>query len=126
MEIRIKGITDAHDILDAFEALIGAIGRQPRLMNRDEFVIVKHDPYRLDDEVLADPDTEGDCVFPALPDTEGLPCAETWDIYVPCSRRGQHLRLAECWACWSDVHRGAVVETDVLSDAAWDAGLAEL
>lgn len=28
--------------------------------------------------------------------------------YVPCPERGDHAWLADCWACWSDVHRGAI------------------
>jgi hypothetical protein len=28
--------------------------------------------------------------------------------YVRCPRAGTHLRLTECWMCWSDVHRGAM------------------
>ena len=25
--------------------------------------------------------------------------------YVPCPRRGTHLRLVDCWMCWCDEHR---------------------
>jgi len=25
--------------------------------------------------------------------------------YVPCPRRGAHLRLVDCWMCWCDEHR---------------------
>ncbi len=25
--------------------------------------------------------------------------------YVPCPRRGSHLRLVDCWMCWCDEHR---------------------
>ena len=46
--------------------------------------------------------------------------------YVPCPRRGAHLRLTECWACWCDAHRGACLEVDVLAPDAWDLALAEL
>jgi len=34
--------------------------------------------------------------------------------YVPCPRRGTHLKLIECWACWCDVMRGAVAAELVL------------
>ena len=33
---------------------------------------------------------------------------------VPCSRRGLHDRLVDCWMCWSDVHRGALTLADAL------------
>lgn len=46
--------------------------------------------------------------------------------YVPCPNRGKHLRLTDCWACWSDVHRGACLETDVLATEAWDLAAADL
>lgn len=42
---------------------------------------------------------------------------------VPCPECGTHRRLTECWLCWSDVVRGAAIETDVLSDSAWEEGL---
>lgn len=45
--------------------------------------------------------------------------------YIPCPIRGTHHRLADCWLCWSDVHRGAAVETDVLRTA-WNLALARL
>lgn len=35
--------------------------------------------------------------------------------YVPCRQRGTHERLVDCWMCWSDVHRGAINETDALA-----------
>jgi hypothetical protein len=38
---------------------------------------------------------------------------------MPCPRRGQHARLVDCWACWSDVRRGRAVEAEVLTDEAW-------
>ena len=28
--------------------------------------------------------------------------------YLRCPRAGTHATLAECWMCWSDVHRGAL------------------
>ena len=46
--------------------------------------------------------------------------------YVPCPKRRQHLRLTDCWACWSDVHRGACLEVDVLAPEAWDVAAATL
>lgn len=36
--------------------------------------------------------------------------------YIPCSMRGLHASLSECWACWSDVHRGAIAAADALID----------
>lgn len=36
--------------------------------------------------------------------------------YVPCRGRGTHLRLIECWMCWSDVHRGVLDAHDALAD----------
>ncbi len=39
--------------------------------------------------------------------------------FVPCPRRGTHGLLTECWMCWSDVMRGAALEPEVLSPAAW-------
>ena len=46
--------------------------------------------------------------------------------YLPCPRRGTHLRLTDCWACWCDVHRGACLEVDVLAPEAWDLAIGEL
>ena len=36
--------------------------------------------------------------------------------YTPCSMRGLHASLSECWACWSDVHREAIAAADALID----------
>lgn len=46
--------------------------------------------------------------------------------FLPCPSRGTHLRLTDCWACWSDVHRGACLEVDVLAIEAWDIAAGEL
>lgn len=35
--------------------------------------------------------------------------------YLPCPERGQHSWLADCWMCWSDVHRGAASLDEVLT-----------
>jgi len=37
-------------------------------------------------------------------------------LYVPCTGRGTHTRLADCWMCWCDVHRGAIAAADALID----------
>ena len=29
--------------------------------------------------------------------------------YVPCPAQGTHAQLTECWMCWSDVHRAAIL-----------------
>jgi hypothetical protein len=29
--------------------------------------------------------------------------------YVPCPAQGTHAKLTECWMCWSDVHRAAIL-----------------
>ena len=39
--------------------------------------------------------------------------------FIPCPRRGTHEVLTDCWMCWSDVMRGAALEPEVLSLAAW-------
>ncbi|TIC84382.1 hypothetical protein [Nocardioides sp. GY 10127] len=41
--------------------------------------------------------------------------------YVPCPRRGTHLRLTECWMCWCDVQQGLCDALDALSPVAWPA-----
>jgi hypothetical protein len=42
---------------------------------------------------------------------------------IPCPRRGTHTRLTDCWLCWSDVMRGAILEPEVLTTEAWTDGL---
>ncbi len=41
--------------------------------------------------------------------------------YVPCPRRGTHLRLVDCWMCWCDEHR-AMSETLAASERTVIAG----
>jgi len=36
--------------------------------------------------------------------------------YLPCPMQGLHASLSECWACWSDVHRGAIAAAEALID----------
>jgi hypothetical protein len=40
--------------------------------------------------------------------------------YVACPDRGTHRQLTDCWRCWSDVMRGADIETEVLADRRWE------
>jgi len=35
--------------------------------------------------------------------------------FVPCPRQGLHRNLLDCWACWSDVERGALPLFDALA-----------
>jgi hypothetical protein len=42
---------------------------------------------------------------------------------IPCPHRGTHTRLTDCWMCWCDVMRGAVLEPEVLTTEAWTDGL---
>lgn len=59
------------------------------------------------------------------PSLEVNPEAPGPQPFVPCPERGTHLRLTDCWMCWSDVHSGSVAEHDVL-DISWDAELLRL
>jgi hypothetical protein len=78
-------------------------------------------------------DTEQQVLFKGEPDQDPVRHTETEAFaelglvkpYIPCPYRGEHLRLTECWMCWS-VHRGAAVEFDVLAPAAWDIAIGEL
>lgn len=46
--------------------------------------------------------------------------------YVACPDRGSHLRLTDCWICYSDVHRGACLEVDAVSPEGWDVAMVRL
>jgi hypothetical protein len=35
--------------------------------------------------------------------------------YVVCPRRGRHLKITECWACWCDWAWGNATASDVLA-----------
>jgi len=45
------------------------------------------------------------------------------DPFVPCPNRGSHQKVTECAICWSQIQRGFAIETEVLSDHAWDLSL---
>ncbi len=34
--------------------------------------------------------------------------------FIPCTRRGMHKVLTDCWSCWSDVHLGHITLADAL------------
>jgi hypothetical protein len=35
--------------------------------------------------------------------------------YLPCTMQGMHVKLTDCWMCWSDVHRGAISMAQALA-----------
>lgn len=41
--------------------------------------------------------------------------------YIPCTLRGTHGRLTECWMCSSDVMRGVIDEADAVATVTIDA-----
>lgn len=35
--------------------------------------------------------------------------------YIPCPQRGEHATLTECWMCWCDVERDALIPAQALA-----------
>lgn len=99
--IVIDDVENIHDLTDAIAAVLNAF----------------KDPSRY-----ADPEA----YFSKGGPTPLRPELEAPKPYLPCPRRRTHLRLTDCWACWSDVRRGACLEVDVLSPQVWDTAIGEL
>ena len=101
VRIIIDDVDDVVDLLNALSAVQAAFT----------------DPRAYAEEVLTFSKTSKNEPVAALASTKP---------YTPCPYRGTHLRLTDCWMCWSDVHRGACLPTDVLHPDAWDVALVEL
>jgi hypothetical protein len=106
-EIYIEDIRSSRDLRDALAALDGLFAevRSPECLV--EVLCYRDQGAAFTCEVIAE--------APAA----GSPT-------VPCTQRGTHEQLTECWLCWSDVMRGAALETDVLADGAWTAIVSRL
>lgn len=108
--IIIDGVENVQDLYDAL-ARVAHIFRNPLKFASAEERFFKrgHQP--------ADPPTA-----PAAPAPEPPPLTP----YVACPRRGEHLRLTDCWVCFADVHRGACLEVDAVSSEGWDVAMTRL
>lgn len=104
--IILEGVEDRTLLLSALSAVMATFTRDEAFTD-DEHVFVRGG---LDAPTTVEPPAP----TKVLHRTSGTPL-------VPCPRRGRHLRLTECWACWSDVMRGAALEPEVLSSDAWRA-----
>ena len=130
----IDDITDIDDVVELMNYLTRALasGNIEHLIEDGTLTLTKGSgptPAQLADMVRLDEDEE--CLNP--PHREGCSCVadaaatdprlgrvveadrhEGAVAYVPCPQRGRHTHLADCWMCWSDVHRGADTTQEVL------------
>jgi hypothetical protein len=95
-EVHIEGVLSKPDLVLAIEAVLTAFDDVGHGVAVGELRCMR-----------ADHDSGFRCDLIAAP----VPTSHL----APCPRRGFHLRLTECWACWSDVVRGSALETDVLA-----------
>lgn len=104
--IIIEGVEDFQDLMVALARVTYIFADGSAFTSPDHTIRTQHDQ---DDD---------------KPDVPVLQTHESHQSrHVACPLRGQHLRLTECALCWSDVHQGYAIETDVLSPEAWDHGL---
>ena len=117
--IIIDDVTNAEDLLNALATVQAAFAAgRAEYGSRQEYF--SQTPEQAVDGVRPLPPLRRGEVRQIVPD---LPGPTPW---VPCPARGTHLRLADCWVCWSDVHRRACTRVDVLSPEAWDLALEAL
>lgn len=113
--IVIDGVETVQDLYDALAKVAHAFRNPTRFASAEQrFYNLRHRPG---------PDTSAGAASgsaPAAPPEPPLP------PYVPCPRRGSHLRLTDCWVCFGDVLRGACLEIDAVSAQGWDAALDRL
>lgn len=117
--IFIRNVRNLDDLLAAISAMTEAF-RDAARFRQPENVFSRSDEDEAVDECGC---TE---CRPALMEACETTLGVSPQRYLPCGQRGTHLRLVDCWACWCDVRRGAVLEVDVLSPDAWDVAAVAL
>lgn len=133
-DLVVEGMTDIHDIASVIEYLneILVNDRAEYLLSQSEFVLVREGTIsaRQLAEIV---DFDGDNVCDQVDHREGCSCKrDAADMvsqqfqafymehrrrpvaYQPCTKRGTHEALTDCWMCWSDFHRGAATMEVVL------------
>lgn len=131
----VDDVAEVHDLVELINYLVGALasGHTDELLGDGTFTLTRsatptpaqlHDLVRLDeDEACIDPlhMIGCRCVEDAISTDprQGIlvdsPRHQGPIPFVPCTDRGRHERLTECWMCWSDVHRGAISIEQALS-----------
>jgi len=134
-DLVVEGMTDIHDIASVIEYLneILVNDRAEYLLSHGEFVLVREGTIsaRQLAEIV---DFDGDNMCDQVDHREECSCkqdAANMDPrqleafymehrrrpvpYHPCTKRGTHEALTDCWMCWSDFHRGAATMEEVLS-----------
>ena len=131
----VDDVTEVHDVVELITYLtrLLANGETTDLLQEGTFTLTRtteptpaqlHDLVRLgEDETCSDPAHRPGCSCvedAANTDPRQLallaPARHHGPVpYVPCSRRGTHTTLTECWMCWSDVHRGAISLDEALA-----------
>lgn len=99
MRVIINDLEHPGDVLAAIAAVAYTLA-DPLAWDLDEHVFFKTAQTELDPE------------SPSCPTDEQAVAIQVDDVigglrFVPCTSRGRHRRLVECWMCWADVHRGA-------------------
>ena len=134
-DLVVEGMTDIHDIASVIEYLneILVNDRAEHLLSHGEFVLVREGTISAR-QVAEIVDFDGDNVCEQTDHMEGCSCKQdAADMdhrqlqafytehqrrptpFQPCTKRGTHQALTDCWMCWSDFHRGAATMEEVLS-----------
>ena len=104
MRIIINDVTSPEDVM----AAIGAVGH----------ALTEPGAWEVEEHVFSKADSATGEVGPRAADgqTAAVQVDDAIGRYtlVPCPKRGRHLRLVDCWMCWSDVHRGAISSQEAL------------
>jgi hypothetical protein len=110
----IEGLVDRRSLLSAISVVL-------EVLNHDDAYLEEEQVFIPGGGAVQDPmGVSGGHSTPpiALPDQP-----QAIGHLIPCPRRGIHTRLADCWMCWCDVMRGAALEPEVVTTAAWTDGL---
>lgn len=115
----IEGLRDRASLINAISAVLDTLNGDDAYTHA-EHVFAPHTPDGAEGaESSEDADVpEANTAFESDP-AAGMKRDSGPRPFIPCPRRGTHERLTDCWMCWSDVMRGAVLEPEVLTPAAW-------
>ncbi len=115
----IEGLRDRASLINAISVVLDTLNSDDAYTHA-EHVFVPHAPDGAEvAEGSDDADTpEANTTLEPDP-AAGMKPGSGPTPFIPCARRGTHELLTDCWMCWSDVMRGAAIEPEVLTAAAW-------
>lgn len=115
----IEGLRDRASLINAISVVLDTLNSDHAYTHAEHvFVPRSPDGAEVAESTEAADPPEANTAFEPDP-AAGMKRDSGPTPFIPCPRRGTHELLTDCWMCWSDVVRGAALEPEVLTPAAW-------